>query len=182
MAKTSISSLTPYATGADLINSYDVRKIAELASDTGKPLTPGDIQNIADNPGDNKIIVAALLRGSGDVEAAVLRGGRYSSLDLQALTGASQGTLKGLVCDLAFYHLRKRRYPDAEDFTGYKEAKEMLESLRDGQEIFSFQETADAGNMSSFSIRVDSHGRPNTLTARANRFFMSDCRWAGREE
>lgn len=162
MAKTPLTSSVAYASAADLLNAHDAEKIGDYARDDGTRLTPGAILT-------STVVAAALLRSSGEVESACVAGERYTPSDLAALTGASQAHLKGIVCDLAFYHLAKRRKPDAKTVPGYMEAQEALKSLRLGETIFGFQETADAGTMSPVDLSQDSTGlltRPTDIMRR----------------
>jgi phage gp36-like protein len=161
---TPVSTGTAYATATDLIAYHDVRQIGDWCEDGGAILSPA---NIATDPN----VATALLRASGEVEMACFAGGRYAPTDLQALTGASQAALKGLVCDLAFWHLGKRRIPDPSKIAGYKEAREMLDALREGKLIFGLQEVADAGVMDEIDIKLDSEGRLQRPSDIADRLF-----------
>lgn len=159
---TPISSATSYATATQLMNAHDANKIGDYATDGGVRLNPGDILT-------NTVVAAALLRASGQVEMACTRGGRYSPTDLADLTGASEAALVGIVCDLAFYHLAKRRIPKPENVPGYKEAMEVLQALSQGELIFGLQEAMDAGNMSRIDTSTDSSGaltRPTDVLRR----------------
>jgi phage gp36-like protein len=161
---TVVSSSTSYADADDLVLAHDVNKICHYASDAGVSLTPGDLPT-------NSVVSAALLRASGEVEMACYRGEKYTPTDLESLTGASQAALKGLVCDLAFYHLAKRRIPEPEKVSGYKEARETLASLIKGDLVFGIQESARAGQMSTIDISARSDGISNRPTEVFSRFF-----------
>ena len=161
---TPISSSTSYASATQLANAHDINKIADYMTDSGVRGTPGDVLT------DTRV-AAALLRASGEVEMSCFRGGRYTPTDLADLTGASEAALVGLVCDLAFYHLAKRRIPKPENVPGYKEAMEKLQALSQGELIFGLQEAADAGVMSTIDLSTDSQGRINQPTGIARRFF-----------
>jgi phage gp36-like protein len=163
---TIVSSATSYADSDDLVDAHDVNKICHYASDAGVTLTPGDLPT-------NNIVSKALLRASGEVEMACYRGERYTPTDLAALTGASQAALKGLVCDLAFYHLAKRRIPEPEKVSGYKEAREMLDALNKGELVFGIQEAAEAGQISTVDVSKRSDGISNRPTEVFSRFFGS---------
>lgn len=165
MPQTSISSATAYATPAQLLQYYEIAKVAEWASDN-EALTYDQIT--APDPN----VAQALLTASGIVESYCIRGGRYLPTDLAVLTGASQAFLVKLVCDLAMYELVKRRAPEPEKIVaGYKEAQETLKSLANGDMIFSFQETASAGNMVAFDTKYNSAGCEQRLTDIARPFF-----------
>jgi len=161
---TPISSATSYATAADLINFHDVEKIGDLATDNRVRLTP--LQILTDTK-----VAATLLRASGEVEMSCYRGGRYTPTALAALTGASAAALKGLVCDLAYYHLAKRRVPNPENSPGYKDAREMLVALTNGDLVFGLQQVADAGVMNMVDTSTNRNGIYNRPTDIARRFF-----------
>ena len=122
---TVVTTATSYASSTDLGRLYDVNKICQYATDSGVPPTPADLST-------NAIVTAVLLRASGEVEMACLRGEKYTPTTLSALTVAAQAALKGLVCDLAFYHLAKRRVPNPKEVTAYEDAMEILKALNDG--------------------------------------------------
>src|SRR5262245_50972481 len=161
---TVVTSSSAYATAQDLINAHDAGQIGNWATDTKVALTPTQILS-------DPIVAAALLRASGEVEQACFVGERYTPTDLAALTGASAAALKGMVCDLAFYHIGKRRVPEPEKIAGYKEAKQMLQDLRDGKLIFGFQDAADAARVSSIDMRSASTGNERRPTGGASRLF-----------
>lgn len=161
---TPISAASSYASVADLINAHDATQIGNWATDTRVTLTPTQLLS-------DTVVAAALNRASGEVEMACFAGGRYSPLDLQSLTGVSAVALKGLVADLAFYHLGKRRVPEPEKISGYEEARKMLEALREGTLIFGFQEAADAGAMKVVDIKYDSTGQVQRPSDKAIRLL-----------
>lgn len=162
---TPVSSSTSYASVTDLVNAHDVHKICDYATDTGVSLAPGALATDAK-------VAAALLRASGEVEMACFKGGRYTPTDLSSLTGASAAALKGIVVDLAFYHLCKRRIPNPKEASpGYIEAMEMLSALSKGELIFGIQEAADAGVMGTVDTSTDENSIYNRPTEQASRFF-----------
>jgi hypothetical protein len=137
--KTVLTSATTYCAADVFIETHDARKVGDLLLDNGT--------RDAD-PESSTIVARALLWASGMVETACLKGARYTPTDLAALTGAGQSVLETLVADLAFWFLCKRRHKvavKAKEIAGVEEAFEMLQWLAEGERIFSFQETADAG-------------------------------------
>src|SRR5215475_13456156 len=97
-----LSSQTAYASVEDLLLRYDSRTIGQLVSDMNTPVA-------ADKLKANDTVLAALMDASGSLESACVAGNRYLPSDLQNLTGASQGFLKMLTCDLAMGRLVLRR-------------------------------------------------------------------------
>lgn len=166
------SASAAYATGSDLVTSRDYRQVGDfLKDDNTRPATSGDVAGDA-------IVGVALKWASGQVEAAATVGQRYAHGELTALAGS--GTvggelLKGLVCDLAFWYLAKRRKPSLrqDDVAGVPEAYELLDRLRAGERVFPFSETQDAGLADV--VALDRADNPVTeaepLSTRAVRFF-----------
>ena len=158
-----------YASYADLEKELDARIIAELSSDSGN-----------DNPPPNPITTMALERASAMIASYARVGNIYTDTDLTALATAGDWLLTGLVCDLATEVLFQRRAmkipPAVED--RLKRARELLEALRDGRQIFgAIAKAADAGlpevratplNTLAYYNQVSSSGffpsrKPNTM-------------------
>lgn len=138
--------MTAFATAADMITRYDVRLLGDLCADDGSRVTEAALKSTTS---PNPIMAAALDSASGKVKAAVLRAGRYTVMQLEALTGESQAYLVDLTCQIAFWMLwRRRPYSEAYD-SQLKNAKEAydesLESLRTGDEIFEVDVVIEAG-------------------------------------
>lgn len=147
VAQTPSGVSTPYATAADLFVYHDWQQVADLLRDGDGP-RPTRVA-MADTTGvPGSLLSALLLAASGELESACLIGNRYSTADLQALTGSGLARLKKLVADLAFWTLAQRRQPGASDpdkVPGAKQALAELDRLRDGQRIFGLAESAEAG-------------------------------------
>lgn len=165
---TPIGSTTAYATAAQLIDHYDSRRVGDLCLDT-------DARESEANIPTNAKVLRALKWASGKVEAAALASGRYTAVDLLALTGMSLEYLVGLTCDLAFWRLTKRRYPGAKasEVEGAEDALADLERLRQGEEIFALQEITDASNMDTIDMGTHSDGTDRRITSRFRRLFGS---------
>lgn len=149
MSKTPSGSLTSYCDPVTMLAFVDWRLVAELCSDDNTLIPKGDLViDPADptltNPNPN--LAAALLAASGELEAACLVGGRYAAADLKALTGASADYLRMIVAYLALGRLRQRRgiFDDAEH-PQVKEARAIVEQLKEGGSIFAFVEVSEAG-------------------------------------
>lgn len=175
MPLTPQSNPSAYATPADLLTYHDARSVGQLCNDTDQQL---DAAAIALDPVVNGCLDAA----SGQVEAACTAGGRYRPDDLAALTGVSKRHLVRLVCDLAYYALTARRFPETRpDQLGFAEVAYLaLERLRLGEHVFGFVETAEAGGgmepmTTSTTERLYD---PRRVVNRARRFFgahAGDC-------
>lgn len=139
MAQEWIGSTTGYADNDDMIVRYDVRTLGDLLSDTGTRLTSVQVQASA-------TLTELLLQASGELETACIAGERYLPEDLDALEGASEAKLVGLVCGLAMSYLIDRR-PNiiTTEPKQVTKAFELLNQLRQGERIFSLAESAAAG-------------------------------------
>jgi phage gp36-like protein len=130
--------MAAYATIADLISRRDERVIRQLATDRDEPLTHDEI--LASIVADE-----ALIDASGEVEAAMIAGKRYSPDELSGLVGNSLGLLKRIVTTIAMACLYERKpgvhREIAEHY--FKQAQEYLERLRTGQNLFNL---ADESN------------------------------------
>lgn len=139
MAQTFSGCTTAYADQNDMIVRYDVRTLGQLLSDTNTQLTSAQV--VA-----STVLGTLLLAGSGRLELATFAGARYTTLDLAALAGGQREVLKDIVCGLTFRRLMQRRphvvsnIPDT-----VKEALELENQLRQGERVFGFLESADAG-------------------------------------
>lgn len=129
---------TRYITVAEWVEGTDTRVLAQLSSDTDAPITVDET---------NARLLNAIERGSSDVQSSALRGGRYSSDDLDALKTADDWTMKGLVADLATRYLYESRGGSApEDVQRrFRDADAALEDLRQGRQVFNDSDAIGAG-------------------------------------
>lgn len=143
MSQTVLTSATAYCSAAEFLNRYDRRTVAKLCSDTGEAIVDGALEA-------NTNLAAALAQASGRVESASLVGERYTPTDLASLTGNAAAHLAGIVADLAYPILARRRPKENVEVPPQaKEAEEWLEALARGMRIFGFAEAAEAGHMDS---------------------------------
>jgi len=124
--------MAAYATAADMLNAFDARVLGDVCSDDSTAIEPTALAA-------NAKMASALLRASGEVEAACLAGAMYSPADLVDLSENGQALLVEIVCCVAMCKLLRRR-PSARSEELQKavceEAKERLEQLRKGQAVF----------------------------------------------
>lgn len=157
-----------YASGYDMVDRFDSREIGDLLSDSGVAVDEGDI------PGNSKM-VAILDDASGEIEAALLVGNRYTTDDLSALTGSSLSHLKRVVCELAMRDLLARRpayNPDLlESFE--KRCNRQLERLRNGENVFNLSEQEDAGVPSVDGPTTLDFQNLNLVRDRVNNYYPS---------
>lgn len=149
MAKTVISGTTAYCTAAQVVVFFDWRTLARLLSDTTTPLASSAAVQADAN-------LAALLKAaSGRLEAACFRGGRYTTADLAALTSSYNGGqfLAKLVAGLTVSDCYERRPDPGRKLPDLAvQAEALIKQLEEGEAIFPFQETADAGVVSHQTI------------------------------
>lgn len=147
MAKTPLTSATPYCTAARLMQHYDREQVQDLLR-TGDAPRPTYLGVTDPTSTEGARLQRVLLAASGKVESACLCGRRYSPADLAALTGAGLARLERLVAAIAFWELSQARMPntgDPQEVPGAAEAAADLEMLRQGERVFSFDEAAAAG-------------------------------------
>lgn len=159
-----------YATGADLIKRYDVRMVGDLAWDEGEEMDPGAVP-------DHANVAAALEDASGEIDASLITGGRYTPAQLAALTGNSLSHLKRITCAIAMAHLFERRSGGgaAEDIAEKvaKIARDNLTALRRGDNVFGVPELEN-GEAAVIDVEtVDSIDidNLNLLPGRMSRYF-----------
>lgn len=174
MPATVNSASSAYASGTDLVEARDWRAVGDLIKDDNtRPASSGAVAVAT-------IVTTALKNASGQIEMAATAGARYQPEDLSALAAGSTvggAALKGLTCDLAFWWLSKRRKPGArpEDVAGVPEALDCLDRLRNGERIFPFTETQEAGLADVVALEegLDVREAAEPLSERASRFFGS---------
>jgi hypothetical protein len=163
---TNAGSLTPYCTVQQLTFRYDVRTIADFASDAGVRINVNNLTN-------NATILELLGQASGMVEAACLKGDIYSATDLQNLTGNSSKLLAGIVADLTIWLLWNRRQNRERALPPQVDVSiKALEQIEIGKKVFAIQENMDAGILPNpqFMTERDLTVR-NYSSNQAGRFF-----------
>lgn len=159
--------MAAYATGANLVERYDVDLIGDLAQDTREDM---EREAVATHPN----VLAALLDASGDVDASMLAGGRYTPTQLSTLSGNSLNHLIRITCAIAMALLIERR-PDrvnlelAEGLR--KPAKAHLEALRRGENVFGIQEVIESGTIDLATVSTVDINNLNLLPGRMPRYF-----------
>ncbi|MCD0459106.1 phage protein Gp36 family protein [Roseiconus lacunae] len=155
-----------YATSEDLVARYDIDLIRDLATDR-EGATRTDVVT-------EPRVEIALGDASGEVETALLAGGRYSVEQLQGLTDNSLNHLKQIVCGLAMAALYQRRPESAEQeyidrIT--KNSRDAIQALRRGENIFGLTETVSASVVESTGPSAIDVRHRNDLPTRMSRYF-----------
>ena len=157
--------MAAFASASDLVARYDERIVADLASDSGTP--------VSDVTSDIRID-AALEDGAGRILAACLNGQIYSEEDLNGLTGVSLSLLKRINCELAMVFLMGRRpekFASDEYREAMKSAEEYLELLRKGERLFNVAATLDATVPEIDGPTTSVYNRLNLLPERCTGFY-----------
>lgn len=167
---TPVSATTPYCSAEEFLVFTDFREIVEYCSDAnGQPMV-NDFTDDVTRTG--QIALAILQSASGEIESAVLLGGRYTVDDLQALTGNQAQFLKQLVADLALWgFICRRTNPGTPMPPKCEQAKAILNAIAQGEMIFGLQENIDAGVLQlTVETPADVVNR-NLITFQAERMF-----------
>ncbi len=159
--------MASYADGNDLIARYDIDLVGDLATDGRETLDQANVPAHVN-------IIAALEDASGEIDAALKVGGRYTAEQLAGLTGNAAKHLKRICCAIAMCGLLDRR-PEVSS-TEYRErvyqrAKELLKSIKSGDNIFGLPEEVDAGVIDTGGPTVIEIEERNDLTARMGSYF-----------
>lgn len=153
-------------TAADLIDRFDIRDIRELTVDDGSEASG---VNVATDPKIRKAIESA----EGEVRSALARGGRYTTLEINALTGVDLEFYKTIVCEFAMLRLLRRRPRfDAEALKSQETLREnYLKQLTSGDAILGgVQEDIEAGRASVDGPTISELNNQNFWRTRSSYF------------
>ena len=166
--------MASYATPANLIARKSALTLGDLVSDDGTRVSAANLLS------DTRI-QAALDSASGEIEAALLTGGRYEVTDLTGLTGNSAAYLEQICCEIAMAFLFARKPTFSVD--EYKAAMELqdayLERLRKGEHVFNVAANIDAGTPKSTAPTVASVQSKGFIRDRTLNFFPARTSQAG---
>ena len=155
-----------YATAQNLLDRYDKSIINDLVSDEGTRLSYSDLLV------DTKLL-AALDDASGEVDAALLVGGRYSATDLSGLTGNALATLVRITCEIAIGFLYNRRpmfrVEDADRWA--ERTRAHIDRLRTGENVFNIAANITAGNPTLDGPTSIDYRRLNLIPERTKNYY-----------
>lgn len=146
-----------YITVPDLYDAWDRRIVEQLTSDGGgKP----------EMDSNNLKAIWAIERASDDVQMAATVGERYTETDLTTLSTDDREALKGLVADLAMWHLFKRRGAAIPESVAMakNDAKITLKELRNGSAVFPVATARTAGQATVSVIPATTRDRLNYVS------------------
>ena len=155
MPQTSNSASQPYLSAPQLFGFYAQQLIADMLKANSNSPRPSYLSMIDPaNPYGMKLIQHMSL-GAGELESACSVAKRYTPLDLQNLTGVSQILLQGLNAARALWSLYAILKPGTarpQDCPRAVESAQMLKELRDGEKIFTYVESEQAGLPSAQAV------------------------------
>ena len=153
-----------YASAADLVNRFDERDLADLASDSGSPAI--DVSTDAR-------VSKALQTASGRINSSLMVAGLYTAAQLAEVAGDDLEYLKDLTCSLAMvFLLRRRGTKYREQYEGLAEqTEEQLELLRSGKNLFNLDVKKTAGQPTVDGPTAVVYERLNLLPDRTKDFF-----------
>jgi hypothetical protein len=148
-----------YLTPAELPTYYDLRRVLELASDTGEAATEGDLGSTSSDA--YAFVMSAIRKGASDLDSHCQMGKRYTRATLQTIISEALASpadevlqkraalIRQIVADLAFGIMLGRRGFSA-DAVGklaprYEEALATLERLSQGFQVFDLDDNIQAG-------------------------------------
>lgn len=165
MPLTSVSSASAYAAVTDLKVWKQWQHMADWLSTDGTRGSESQFNS-------NAAALTHLKAASGLLEAACLKGGRYTPTDLAALTGNSMELLKRIVCWLAIASMSRFKTRTKGDDEEIHWAQDVLQALADGERIFAFQETMDAGIPDNVQMAPpNSQQEADRVSVQAERLF-----------
>lgn len=159
--------MSAYATGAQLVERYDIDLIGDLTQDNREDL---DREAVATHPN----VLAALLDATGEVDAALLSGGMYTPEQLAGLTGNTINHRIRITCAIAMALLVERR-PEkvsmelAEMIR--KSSRAHLELLRKGVNVFGIPAVIGSGALELATVSAVEIDNLNLLPGRMSRYF-----------
>jgi hypothetical protein len=175
---TLISSTTAWITPAEFFKRADPRTIADIVGDANlRPYQNNDQTiNLTLLAADANLL-AALAAASGQFEADVFVGQRYTPDDLTLIFNTAcnaQAFMWTIIANIARMHVLERRLANDPEFpipAWYKDTKEMLQRIREGDAIFGFLEHAEAGLPKAQFMQEQDWDRVETTVTQMRKMF-----------
>ena len=132
--------MADYVTVAELLKRFDWRDIGGLVSDNDSQVLNAELATDAN-------LLACIGDASGDIDAALLAGGRYTTTDLEGLSGNALSKLYRMCSEITmFYLLDRRPLFNTEKLESYERMRERhLKRLQTGENVFNLEEHVTAG-------------------------------------
>ena len=158
--------MADYVTAAEFFKRYDVRDVGDLVSDDSTTVTPTSLATDVN-------LLAAIGDASGDIDAALLAGGKYETSDLEGLTGNGLNTLYRMCSDLVLFYLLSRR-PDLspDRLEAYEKLRSRhLKRLQSGENVFNLATHITAGRVSVDGPTTQNYHDLNLVRDRTKNYF-----------
>ena len=159
-----------YATGTDLVDCFDVDLIGDLAQDTREPIEASTVKT-------HPNVLRMLGQASGEIDTALIAGGRYQPSQLASLTDSSRDHLIRVTCTIAMALLFRRRPSQAMAELAkpfYDDKEKYLKDLRTGQNLFNIAENKAASVIELQTVTAVELDTLNLLTSRMGNYFPSN--------
>jgi hypothetical protein len=170
---TPLSSATSYCTPAQALMYHDARQWGDWLKDD-------DTRESATNILSDATMQEALNNASGIVESACTVAQRYSPSDLNLIlsaNGMSAALIRGLVAEIAFFIVMRRRRADAEAPPSVVDALALLERIRLGEAVFGILEVMQAGNPTLQALQANDYQTLNLANDQAAPYFGRRAKW-----
>lgn len=159
--------MNAYATASNLKPYIDTRVLSRLISDTGKPST------LPDPFTDTDILPHVLSAASGELEAALFVGAKYTVEDIEGMATNGQAYLRRIMAGLVLAALYERRgvLGEQEQENRTREtvwARKQIDLMRKGTRILPIAEVAEA--RAGTTVRDESPKARQERNAYTNRF------------
>ena len=155
-----------YAEPVDLLERHDSNVVNDLCNDAGSR------ESVMDLVLNNRLLTA-LDDASGEMDAALRTGSRYSTDDLEGLTGNSLSHLKRICSDIGISLLFDRRPGTHSQLSAryLEKAEKWLDQLRSGIHVFDVAAQVTAGNPTINGPSAIDYDRLQLIPERMVRFF-----------
>lgn len=159
--------MAEYATRTEVIQFKDARDIGDLVADDGNRVSEANLAT------DSNFLLA-IQAASGEIEAACLIGNRYTTSDLENLTGNSAALLKRICADVTMKVLWDRREADQHGERrkyAIERAEKWLDQLRKGERVFNVTGVLDAGVAGQVKPSLTNRDNQRSWARQARRIF-----------
>ncbi len=158
--------MADYVTVAELKKRFDWRDIADLVSD--------EDQRVEEKELDTDVNLAACIGdASGDIDAALLIGGKYETTDLEGLTGNALSKLRRMCSEITmFYVLDRRPTFNSEKLEAYELMRNRhLKKLQTGENVFNLTAHVAAGVVSVEGPSTQNYNDLNLVRDRVRNYY-----------
>lgn len=159
--------MADYVTVPEFLKRFDPRDVGDLASDNAKQVT--EVELVA----GNENLAVCILDASGDIDSALLAGGKYTTDELEGLAGNALAKLRRMCSEITMSYLLDRR-PDfsPERMELYDKVRSRhLEKLRRGENVFNLADHVTAGAVSVDGPTTQKYDDLNLMRDRVRNYY-----------